>query len=183
MRGVRRGVRKDGVHKRRETNGLCGGVRVAGETASSLPAGLLAHNPSLLPGCRINRSFRAVCARSGSGGFGKAPIRKGVHRSVACAWVLAPYTGCGGSASLSRLRRSARMRGRASVAQGIEHRSPKAGVVRSNRTGGTIEYVQARGCVCLWPVFRFGGGSQNVPENPRRKPATPGFEYCPHGLV
>lgn len=27
----------------------------------------------------------------------------------------------------------------ASVAQGIEHRSPKAGVVRSNRTGGTRE--------------------------------------------
>ena len=32
-----------------------------------------------------------------------------------------------------------RNHGNASVAQGIEHRSPKAGVVRSNRIGGTIK--------------------------------------------
>ena len=34
---------------------------------------------------------------------------------------------------------------RASVAQGIEHRSPKAGVVRSNRIGGTTDFLQAIG--------------------------------------
>ena len=42
----------------------------------------------------------------------------------------------------------------ASVAQGIEHRSPKAGVVRSNRTGGTI--VSRRSlCVFRMVTFRF----------------------------
>ena len=37
----------------------------------------------------------------------------------------------------------------ASVAQGIEHRSPKAGVVRSNRIWGTTN-MQAAG-ICRWP--------------------------------
>ena len=35
--------------------------------------------------------------------------------------------------------------GNASVAQGIEHRSPKAGVVRSNRIGGTIKLAGQMG--------------------------------------
>ena len=38
----------------------------------------------------------------------------------------------------------------ASVAQGTEHRSPKAGVVRSNRAGGTIE--------CCRSLAVFAGG-------------------------
>ena len=39
----------------------------------------------------------------------------------------------------------------ASVAQGIEHRSPKAGVGRSNRPGGTIK--PRRPEACFRPVF------------------------------
>ncbi len=43
---------------------------------------------------------------------------------------------------------------RASVAQGIEHRSPKAGVVRSNRIGGTSKCAGQRACF-LWSAFVF----------------------------
>ena len=39
----------------------------------------------------------------------------------------------------------------ASVAQGIEHRSPKAGVGRSNRPGGTIKHRRPE--ACFRPVF------------------------------
>ena len=50
----------------------------------------------------------------------------------------------------------AKMTCRASLAQGIEHRSPKAGVVRSNRIRGTIDFLQAIG----FPggLFLFLGG-------------------------
>ena len=54
---------------------------------------------------------------------------------------------------------------RASVAQGIEHRSPKAGVVRSNRIGCTIfysykDYYVAKSILrdvfcCPAPLLRF----------------------------
>ena len=41
---------------------------------------------------------------------------------------------------------------RASVAQGIEHRSPKAGVGRSNRPGGTRRFGRSGG-VTTWPAY------------------------------
>ena len=97
--------------------------------------------------------FRRV--REGADSEGRAPF--GGVCVGACALCCALY-GAWRPASLSRLRRSARMRGRASVAQGIEHRSPKAGAVRSNRTGGTIAFSQARGRGCLWLVFVSAGG-------------------------
>ena len=51
------------------------------------------------------------------------------------------------------------MRDNASVAQGIEHRSPKAGVDGSNPPGGTIKYYKRPDfgplAVFVGPISRF----------------------------
>lgn len=51
----------------------------------------------------------------------------------------------------------------ASVAQGIEHRSPKAGVARSNRAGGTMKIAGQMAILSGLFLLLGAGVCQNVP--------------------
>ena len=122
-----------------------------------------------------------------------APLNAYGHEAGVSAWVPRPRpcvevnarqgeplrTGLQGSAARTLLQ-WARTTCHALVAQGIEHRSPKAGVGRSNRLGGTVEGRHAqrswvsrdpRGCPvlgCLRCLRRLPHGASRHRADPHQ---------------